>query len=127
MVKGVWQKMAALPVFRSFVSEKEIEEVKQKRQEEWEKVRKPDQPLGKLQKLVSLIKAYLYVHVCTSGPWRSIDLSLILIHIERPEEAYDPRTLYDRLKQQKDKKQEEHDDQYKFSEFSTIRNQWWCV
>ena len=32
-------------VFKSFVSEKEIEEVKQKRQEEWERVRRPDQPL----------------------------------------------------------------------------------
>ena len=32
-------------VFKSFVSEKEIDEIKQKRQEEWEKVRRPDQPL----------------------------------------------------------------------------------
>lgn len=36
----------ATPTFKSFVSEKEIEEAKKKRQEEWEKVRKPDQPLG---------------------------------------------------------------------------------
>lgn len=41
----------ATPTFKSFVSEKEIEEVKKKRQEEWEKVRKPDQPLGKYIKL----------------------------------------------------------------------------
>ena len=33
--------------FRTYVTEKEVEEVKKKRQEEWEKVRKPDQPLGK--------------------------------------------------------------------------------
>ena len=33
--------------FKSFISEKEIEEVKKKRQEEWEKVRKPNQPLGR--------------------------------------------------------------------------------
>ena len=32
-------------VFKSFVSEKELDEIKQKRQEEWEKVRRPDQPL----------------------------------------------------------------------------------
>ena len=37
----------AVPILKSFVSEKEIEEVKQKRQEEWEKVRRPDQPLRK--------------------------------------------------------------------------------
>ncbi len=35
------------PTFKSFITEKEIEDVKKKRQEEWEKVRKPDQPLGK--------------------------------------------------------------------------------
>ena len=40
---GAATKMAG--IFKSFVSEKEIEEVKQKRQEEWEKVRRPDQPL----------------------------------------------------------------------------------
>ncbi len=34
-------------VFKSFISEKEVEEVKKKRQEEWEKVRRPDEPLGK--------------------------------------------------------------------------------
>lgn len=33
---------------KTFVSEKEIEEVKKKRQEEWEKVRRPDQPLREL-------------------------------------------------------------------------------
>ena len=101
-------------MFRSFVSEKEIEEVKQKRQEEWEKVRKPDQPLGKLQKLLSHIIIHSFLLLV---PWRSIDLSFLNTPVERPEEAYDHRTLYDRLKQQKDKKQEEHDDQYKFSEF----------
>lgn len=35
--------------------------------------------------------------------------------IERPEEAYDPRTLYERLKEQKDRKQEEFLEQLKFS------------
>ena len=33
--------------FKSFITEKEVEEVKKKRQEEWERIRKPDQPLGK--------------------------------------------------------------------------------
>ena len=35
---------------------------------------------------------------------------------ERPQEVYDHRTLYERLKQQRDKKQEEWEDQFKFSE-----------
>lgn len=37
-----------MPTFRSYVSEKELEEVNKKKQEEWERVRKPDQPLGEL-------------------------------------------------------------------------------
>ncbi len=45
----------------------------------------------------------LYMFVC------------LCVHIERPEEQYDPRTLYERLKEQKDKKQEEFEEQFKFS------------
>lgn len=41
----------------------------------------------------------------------------LLVRLERPKEEYDPRTLYERLKQQKDKKQEEWEEQFKFSEF----------
>ena len=37
---------------------------------------------------------------------------------ERPEESYDHRTLYERLKVQKDKKQEEFLEQLKFSEYT---------
>ncbi len=40
----------AVPAFKKFVTEDEIEDQKKKRQEEWEKVRKPDDPLGKLIK-----------------------------------------------------------------------------
>ncbi len=36
----------AVPIFKSFVTEEEVEEVKKKRQEEWERVRKPSDPLG---------------------------------------------------------------------------------
>ena len=50
-------------VFKSFVSEKEIEEVKQKRQEEWEKVRRPDQPLGKFES-TNIVR--LDVHACST-------------------------------------------------------------
>ena len=35
---------------------------------------------------------------------------------ERPEEEYDSRTLYERLKVQRDRKQEEWEEQFKFSE-----------
>lgn len=38
---------------------------------------------------------------------------------EAPEEEYDPRSLFDRLQEQKDKKQEEYEEQFKFSEFHT--------
>lgn len=40
-----------MATFKSFISEKEVEEAKKKRQEEWEKVRRPDQPLGKVARL----------------------------------------------------------------------------
>lgn len=35
---------------------------------------------------------------------------------EVPEEAYDPRPLFERLQEQKDKKQLEYEEQFKFSE-----------
>ena len=38
---------SSAPIFKSFVSEKEIEDVKKKRQEEWERVRKPEDPIGR--------------------------------------------------------------------------------
>lgn len=36
--------------------------------------------------------------------------------LEAPEEEYDPRSLFERLQEQKDKKQEEYEEQFKFSE-----------
>ncbi|CAI8000409.1 PSME3-interacting protein [Geodia barretti] len=36
--------------------------------------------------------------------------------LERPEEAIDNRTLYEKLKAQKNQKQEEFEEQFKFSE-----------
>lgn len=35
---------------------------------------------------------------------------------EAPEEEYDSRSLFERLQEQKDKKQEEYEEQFKFSE-----------
>ena len=43
---------------KSFISEKEIEEVKKKRQEEWERVRKPDQPLRKSSHVIATAENY---------------------------------------------------------------------
>lgn len=37
---------------------------------------------------------------------------------EAPEEEYDPRSLFERLQEQKDKKQEEYEEQFKFSKCS---------
>lgn len=34
---------------------------------------------------------------------------------EAPEEEYDPRSLFERLQEQKEKKQEEFEEQFKFS------------
>lgn len=38
-----------------------------------------------------------------------------LPNTEAPEEEYDGRSLFERLQEQKDKKQEEYDEQFKFS------------
>lgn len=40
---------------------------------------------------------------------------LCYISEEAPEEVYDPRSLFERLQEQKDKKQEEYEEQFKFS------------
>ena len=45
---------------------------------------------------------------------------VFVLFSERPEEVYDSRTLYDRLKEQKDKKQEEWDEQFKFSKETNL-------
>ena len=44
-------------------------------------------------------------------------LSFIFLNTEAPEQAYDPRTLYERLKEQKDKKQEEYEESKKLKNF----------
>lgn len=53
----------------------------------------------------------------------SVLTKLIIFHgfivswTEVPEEGYDPRSLYERLQEQKDKKQEEFEEQFKFSKW----------
>ena len=48
--------------------------------------------------------------------WHSV-LSVTIIFIECPEAPVDNRCLYDKLEEQKLKKQEEYDEQFKFSRF----------
>lgn len=80
-----------------FESEFDIEERRKKRQEEWEKVRTADQPEGKSNKFSKQDSSNLYN-----------------LFSDAPEEVYDPRSLYDRLKEQKDAKQEEFEESRKF-------------
>ena len=39
----------------------------------------------------------------------------VICIVERPDEVYDARPLYERLKEQKDKIQEQYEEQFKFS------------
>ena len=95
------------PRMMSFVSEKELEEVKRKRQEEWEKARKPNDPVGEC-----IINMYMYT---VNKPSLYNTWLVFFCFQERPEEVYDPRPLYERLKEQRDRKQEEWEEQFKFS------------
>ena len=47
-----------------------------------------------------------YIHAC------------FVQFLEAPEEEHDPRSLYDRLQEQKDKKQQEYEENYKLSMFT---------
>lgn len=88
-----------------FITESEVAEARKKRQEEWEKVRQSDQPLGKI-----LVKVLIKIKI-------SIQLVLFLF-VEVPEEPYDSRSLYERLKEQKDKRDYEYEEAHKLSKFS---------
>jgi hypothetical protein len=83
--------------FKSFVTETELAEIKQKRQEEWEKTRRPDQPLGKLQ-----------------APTLSVACRHWFAVLERPEEAYETRSLFEQLQANKAKKDEEFEDAHRY-------------
>lgn len=88
-----------------FVTETELAEARKKRQEEWEKVRQPDQPLGKYP-LPLLDKVILFFR---------FSKIVRLICTEMPEEPYDSRSLYERLKEQRDKKDLEFEETHKLS------------
>ena len=52
---------------------------------------------------------------------------------ECPEEVYDPRSLYERLQEQKDRKQQEYEEQFKFSKLQKKQHlrdsagPFWCT
>jgi len=88
-----------------FITEAEIQEKRRVRQEEWEKVRKPEEPQGSVNSIsiAWIIESY--------G-------DCIISFLEVPEEPIDNRSLYDRLKEQKDRKQEEFEESKKLSKTS---------
>lgn len=107
-----------------FVTETELAEARQKRQEEWEKVRQPDEPLGKTHSQFYLI--------FSSDEWLPNDRMILSkkteifsfrqLLTEMPEEPYDGRTLYDRLKEQRDKKDLEFEESHKLSKLKVVFN-----
>lgn len=105
---------AGVDLSRKFVSESEIEERKRRRQEEWEKVRKPDDPQGEFlssPRVALVARQRVVLHQLFERlP------CLFFLCLEAPEEEYDPRSLFERLQEQKEKKQEEYEEQFKFSE-----------
>lgn len=84
-----------------FVSEQQLSEERERRQEEWRKVRKADDPLGIVLD---------YVPISNLFKIRSY-------YLEVPDEQVCNKSLYEQLKEQKDKKQLELDEAKKFSEF----------
>ncbi|ELK15411.1 NEFA-interacting nuclear protein NIP30 [Pteropus alecto] len=89
-----------LVIKKRFVSEAELDERRKRRQEEWEKVRKPEDPEGTWA--YSLAFSVM------------ISVLTLTLQVECPEEVYDPRSLYERLQEQKDRKQQEYEEQFKF-------------
>ena len=55
--------------------------------------------------------------------WTGCCNSYLCSRAERPEEPIDNRTLYEKLKSQRDKKQEEFEEQFKFSEYNNAKPQ----
>lgn len=100
-----------------FVTESELLEARQKRQAEWEKVRQPDQPLGKV---IENTQKQWVLHRF------SVDVLFAFAPLfsEIPEEPYDSRSLYERLKEQKDKKDLEFEETHKLSMYFLNRILW---
>lgn len=64
----------------------------------------------------------------TNGTTRFLKMCLSVCSPEAPEEEYDPRCLYDRLQEQKDKKQQEYEEQFKFRRSISSNPAWFtCI
>lgn len=87
-----------------FISEADIAAQKQKRQEEWEKVRQPDEPVGKC-----FANVLFYCVNTNKFPKHSHSN----FQTELQEEPYDCRSLFEKLKEQKDKKDYEYEEAHK--------------
>lgn len=85
-----------------FITESEAAEIRQRRQDEWEKVRKADDPLGQYTQT-----SHLFV----------IFVKMTVSILERPEDPYDCRSLFERLQEQKQKKELEYEEAHKLSNF----------
>lgn len=94
-----------------FVSEKELDEKRQKRQEEWEKVRTAEQPLGEKHTCLCLSVFLRCLH---------ISLPIEFFFSEAPEEVYDHRSLFERLEEQRKKKDDEFEEAHKLSELKIL-------
>ncbi len=86
-----------------FVNEGKLEEEKQRRQAEWDRVRKPEDPVGEWHHLE--VKTRLNNH-------KNSKFTFIP---EAPDEYFDNRSLYDRLREQHEKKKSEFEGQYSLS------------
>lgn len=90
-----------------FESESTIEERRKQRQEEWEKVRTADQPECESNNDAMAIRL-----IFNSSNQKKLIFQLLLL--VAPEEPYDGRSLYDRLKEQRDAKDLEFEEARKF-------------
>jgi hypothetical protein len=77
---------------KQFLSEEQIEIDRQRRQADWERVRSAQDPIG--------IEYF------------SFSINLLLCFVEAPAEAFDTRSLYEKLKVQNDAKKKEFEDMW---------------
>lgn len=90
-----------------FVTETELAERRKIRQEEWDKVRTAEQPLGTFVPCYNIIATF---NICFR-----------LLCTEVPEEQYDHRSLFDRLEEQRRKKEYEYEETHKLSNYFAQR------
>lgn len=99
-------KHLSVKMSSGFITETEIAEARKQRQAEWEKVRQPDEPLGiSTENFYFIFLIFIFIVFCFK-----------FIKLEIPDEPYDSRSLFERLKEQKDRKDLEFEEAHKLSE-----------